>query len=716
MLEMTENILPGMIPEKINPDSFDLDEAERYLIGDTIGHETTAHDERNRGALLSQRKQRLLRYVEENTIGHRSEFVGPYGRKRAIYCDYTASGRPVNFIEDYIRDHVHPLYANTHTITGVMARQTTRFRHEARELIKKYVNASNDDVLIFTGSGTTAAVHKLLHAINLRGEKAQHTVVFVGPFEHHSNILPWKEAGAAIVRIRATDDGIFDVSHLEEELKNYTQKKRYRIGCFCAASNVTGIITDTNHVTALLHKYGALAFWDFATAGPYMRIDMNPPTTHDGLDCSKDAVYLSPHKFIGGVGTPGILLAKKKLFTNSVPSQCGGGTVLYVTRNTHFYLRNIEDKEEGGTPAIVESIRAGLAFKLKQAIGTDAIMAREVELVKTALETWKNNPNIIILGSTEAERLPIFSFIIFHPESGKLLHHNFIAVLLNDLYGIQARGGCACAGPYAQDLLGISEELAEKFIYYLLDEEDIRLSKLTKFATTEGKVSLEILKPGFLRLNLPFFFSDELIAYVLLAVDQIAKYGWKLLPQYAPNIVSGNWEFIGKKSYSDDCIITEDDSLHTITFKDGHFTAPNSPYTGSQLANVEYHQLQGEYLTKSIRDASKIYQQADRMMSFPIESYRDDLGGKVVKDDLVWFLRPRDVAQTLSVRVAFPIQPKLSPDGSTSSTGNLPTDRRLLFVPSGFDESHANKKRQRNAKSLSWKQKFKSGYPSCSVS
>ncbi|EDO35942.1 predicted protein, partial [Nematostella vectensis] len=461
----------------------------------------------------------LLEFINANVIGWDTVFNGPYGKKQVVYCDYTASGKPLRFIEDYIQNYVYAFYANTHTTTTTTSRQTTKFRNEAREIIKKCVNASAEDRVIFVGSGTTSAIHKLIHVLELEGEKAKKTAVFVGPFEHHSNILPWKETGAKIVRIRDNDHGTVDMAMLEREFKVNRHKDYTIFTAFSAASNVTGILTDTKAVSEMCHKYGGLAFWDYASASPYITINMNAtPTGY------MDAVVLSPHKFVGGVGTPGVLIAKKSVFTNKVPDGCGGGTVLFVTRDTHLYLKDIEAREEGGTPAIVESIRAGMVFQLKQSVGPSLIEQREDELCRKAFEVWRKNSCLEILGSDKARRLPIFSFIVYHKDSGKLLHHNFVSVLLNDLYGIQARGGCACAGPYAWDLLGVSESLAKQFSWFMEEHHGENVE-------AKLQVPLEIMKPGFARINLPYFMDDETVHYVLEAVDMVATHGWKLLPQ-----------------------------------------------------------------------------------------------------------------------------------------------------------------------------------------
>ena len=227
-----------------------------------------------------------------------------------------------------------------------------------------------------------------------------------------------------------------------------------KIGSFCAASNVTGIGTNTRDVAATLHKHGAYSFWDFAAAGPYVEIEMNMADEEpDGNLVYKDAIFISPHKFIGGPGTPGLLIAKKHLFQNAVPAIPGGGTVSYVNPEEHVYLDDIEHREEGGTPAIIESIRAGLVFQLKEAVGVDVIRDYERRVIRRASERGKNKDNLMVLGNPDAWRLSIVSFVVKYEQ--RFLHHNFVVALLNDLFGIQSRGGCSCAGPYGHRLLGM---------------------------------------------------------------------------------------------------------------------------------------------------------------------------------------------------------------------------------------------------------------------
>jgi selenocysteine lyase/cysteine desulfurase len=345
-------------------------------------------------------------------------------------------------------------------------------------------------------------------------------VVFTGPFEHHSNELPWRESIAEVVVIREDADGHIDLGQLSDELVR-TAGRPLRIGSFSAASNVTGIVSDTRAIAALLHRHGALSFWDFAAAGPYVRIDMGA----DGDPLAyKDAVFLSPHKFIGGPGTPGVLVVRRALLRNRVPTVPGGGTVAYVNPTEHRYLEDPVEREEGGTPAIVESIRAGLVFQLKEAVGADTIQALERSFIGRAMASWGANPNIELLGNLQAERLSIVSFVV--RRGGRYLHHNFVVALLNDLFGIQARGGCSCAGPYGHRLLGIDIERSHSF------EREIARG-------CEG------IKPGWVRVNFNYFISEVVFDYLLEAVHLVADQGWKLLGDYRFDPASGLWRHRG---------------------------------------------------------------------------------------------------------------------------------------------------------------------------
>lgn len=488
---------------------------------------------------VAGKSDRLINHIRESVIGSDRYIDTAFGKKPLVYADYTASGRSLGFIEDYIRDHVLPFYANSHTETSYTGAQTTALREQAREMIRKAVNASDDDAVILCGSGATVAVNKLVDILNLRLPADlndryalldniplhERPVVFVGGYEHHSNELPWRESIADVVVIPLDSKGLLDMACLEKSLNEYADRP-LKIGSFSAASNVTGIKTDVNSVNALLKQQGALAFWDYAAAAPYVGIDMNPVMEDANQNCSKDAVFISPHKFVGGPGTPGVLVVKKALMKNRVPAMPGGGTVLYVTPEDHVFTTDLERKEEGGTPAIVESVRAGLAFSLQQQVGTDVIEAREERFVSRALEAWQQSPNMDVLGNTDVDRLAIVSFRIKHDD--KFLHYGFVAALLNDLFGIQARGGCSCAGPYGHQLLGM----------------DMAYSKAIEDELLNGNM---LLRPGWVRINFNYFIDEDTYEYLVGAIQLVAEHGWRLLPFYHFDQASGVWRYQDKK-------------------------------------------------------------------------------------------------------------------------------------------------------------------------
>jgi len=490
----------------------------------------------------------LIETIRAAVIGEDEAVMGPFGLRRVTYADYTASGRSLTFVEDYIRDAVLPLYGNTHTESSGTGLQTTRFREDARAIIRDAVGGTHDEhAVIFCGSGSTAAINKLVDILNIRlpadlddrydlreripvGERP---VVFIGPYEHHSNELPWRESVVDLVTIPEDHDGRIDLGRLEAELTAHASRP-LMIGSFSAASNVTGIISDTRAISVLLHRHGALSFWDFAAAAPYVEIEMSPHRSANGASGNssngsaddaaldyKDAIFISPHKFIGGPGTPGVLVARRELIRNRVPTMPGGGTVEYVTAVDHTYHPDPEHREEGGTPAIVESIRAGLVFQLKEAVGVEAIREREEAFIHRAIERWEANPAIEILGSHSLPRLSIVSFVVRH--AGRYLHHNLVVAILSDLFGIQSRGGCSCAGPYGHRLLGLDIETSREF-------------------ERETALGCEGIKPGWVRVNFNYFISEPVFEYVLDAVDLVASEGWRLAPMYRFEPASGLWQ------------------------------------------------------------------------------------------------------------------------------------------------------------------------------
>ena len=394
-------------------------------------------------------------------------------------------------------------------------------------------------------------------------------MVFVGPYEHHSNELPWRESFADVVVIREDPAGGVDLGHLEEELRRHDGRPM-KVGSFSAASNVSGIVTDVDAVSTLLHRHGALACWDYASAGPYLPIDMNPPADANGERLAwKDAVFVSPHKFVGGPGTPGVLIAKRALFRNRVPTVPGGGTILFVSPTRQTYHPDPEIREEGGTPAIVESIRAGLVFALKEAVGADEIRQREERFARRALRSWSENPNIRIIGNTAAERLAILSFGIRHGSG--MLHGNFVTAVLNDLFGIQARSGCFCAGPYVHRTYPIDDVWSER-----MDAE-----------VSRGHVGAKL---SFTRLGFNYFTSETVFDYVLRAVHLVADQGWRLLPQYRFDPGSGLWSHVRRPA-------RRRVSLAAVSF------GTDGPIGGDGVAVVESEDALSGYLEEARRSS-----------------------------------------------------------------------------------------------------------------
>ncbi|MDS9467070.1 aminotransferase class V-fold PLP-dependent enzyme [Paracoccus sp. MBLB3053] len=445
---------------------------------------------------LAQFGENPLATLHRDVIGRDAVIKGPFGPRQMIYADYIASGRALRPLEHWVMENVLPWYANSHTEASHCGATMTRMRRAARQAIADCMGADPSHAVIFTGSGATQGINRLVHLLDC----GPGTTVIIGPYEHHSNILPWRESGAKVVELPEAATGGPDLDALGDEL---ARAHGPVIGSFSAASNVTGTLTDVRAVTGILKQAGARVVWDYAGGGPYLPIDM-------GL--GMDAVVLSPHKFIGGPGASGILAIRRDAVLANRPTLPGGGTVRFVSPDGHDYSTSIEAREEGGTPNVVGDIRAALVLLTKAAAGQDAITARNAKWLAAGMARLADHPGIELLGNHRAARLPFFSFRIRDPAGG-FIHQQLATRMLSDLYGVQARGGCACAGPYVHRLLGLSQGESERLRAAIL-------------------AGVEVEKPGFVRLNLCWAAPHEEVDAILDAVCNLADHAPDYLRHY----------------------------------------------------------------------------------------------------------------------------------------------------------------------------------------
>lgn len=451
-----------------------------------------------------------VQHLRNGLIGDGIKIDGPFGEKELIYADYVASGRAIRQVEEFILEHVLPYYANSHTEASFCGSAMTRLREGARAEIAKLCGASDDYETVFCGSGATAGLNRLVHLLGISEDVAggDAPLVLIGPYEHHSNILPWRESGVEIIEISESEEGGLDLVELEQVLEN-AEVGRLVVGSFSVMSNVTGIVTDEVTVTRLLKKYGALSVWDCAGSGPYLPINMKA-----GTDSQIDAIVVSPHKFIGGPAASGVMIVRKDVVRFQKPVFSGGGTVRFVSPWAHDYVEDIATREEAGTPNVIGDIRAALAFLVKEAIGQREISSKNELMRQQALSVWKNNPAIEILGNANARhKMPIFSFRVRDLEDGGYIHQQLITRMLSDVYGIQARGGCACAGPYAHNLLNIDQDQSEILRARILSGEELE-------------------KPGWTRLNFSVLMSADKIKYIIDSVNELAANPYNFAKYY----------------------------------------------------------------------------------------------------------------------------------------------------------------------------------------
>lgn len=502
-----------------------------------------------------------LSYIQKNIIGYNTAIETPYGERHLLYADYTASGRGVHFIEDKLIN-IQKLYANTHTEDDYTGAYSTTLLHQAEEQIKAIVNAGPEGKIIPIGSGSTGGLKRLHEILGISFSPATREkmktivqenccsdctllekinqnkpVVFIGPYEHHTNEVMWREAFVEIVVIPFGNDGMIDDNYLEKKLQSSEFKNRRKIASFSAGSNVTGLKTDVYKIAAICHRHNTVIAFDFAAVAPYVTIDMNrDPNSYF------DAIFFSPHKFLGGPGTCGILIFNEKIYRKDLPpTTAGGGTVDYVGSHCHKFTQNIELRELAGTPPILQTIKTALVMELKEKVGVPKIEKIEANYLKYFMDYIKEIPEIEILGSDIPlnHRLPIISFNI--KDRDKMLHPRFVTKLLNDLFGIQSRAGCSCAGPYGHYLLNINDEVSLKY----------------RDVITAGYHGL---KPGWVRVNLHYIFTQNDVDFLVKAIKFIAVSGNRFLEDYQFDIKTGDWHH--KRSQSPQITLSLDHDLH----------------------------------------------------------------------------------------------------------------------------------------------------------
>nr|WP_315146149.1 aminotransferase class V-fold PLP-dependent enzyme [uncultured Flavobacterium sp.] len=448
--------------------------------------------------------EQYFQQFRKNIIGIGQEFESPFGRKKIIYTDWTASGRLYRPIEEKLMNAFGPFVANTHTETTVSGTAMTKAYHHARNIIKQHVNANQNDVLITDGTGMTGVVNKFQRILGIKVPEnlkdfvaipaEKKPVVFISHMEHHSNQTSWLETIADVEVIPSTEDGLFSLENLKVLLEKY-KERTLKIASITSCSNVTGIRTPYHEAAKMMHQHNGVCFVDFACSGPYVSIDMHPEDEEAYLD----AIFFSPHKFLGGPGTSGVLVFNKKLYNNMVPDCPGGGTVSWTNPwGEHKYIDNIEDREDGGTPGFLQVIKTALAIQLKDEMGIDNILKREHEIVEYVFDSLQNVSNIKILAGQHQERLGVISFFIDD------LHFNLGVKLLNDRFGIQTRGGCSCAGTYGHFLLHVDQETSHKLV------NEISLGDL-------------IRKPGWIRMSIHPTTTSAEIEYVCNAIKSLAE-------------------------------------------------------------------------------------------------------------------------------------------------------------------------------------------------
>ena len=546
--------------------------------------------------------------IRNDEIGRNVHVETPFGRRLICYADLTATGRHLQFVEDWIHAS-RSYYANTHTEISTTGRMMTELRENARQIIRCAVRASDDDELVFVGSGATGAINKLVGMLGLRVSEplerayelsraipaAERPVVLVGPYEHHSNELPWLESIAEVIEIDLDDDGGVDLAELRKRVETFASRPLL-IGSFSAASNVTGVITDVRAIAKILHRAGALAFFDYAAAAPYVPLDMHPADPEERID----ALFLSPHKFVGGPEASGVLVAHRSLFRTRTPERPGGGTVSYVAgpeREDVDYVEGLSEREEGGTPAILGDVRAAMGFLIKETAGPQALLDHEIALAERAIERLERHPRIRVLGPRKLSRLAIIPIDI------EGLHHELSSTLLDHLFGIQNRAGCSCAGPYGHRLLGI----------------DFGKSAIFRALVQQG---INGIKPGWARISLPWYASEEDLEFILSAVEFVASHGMEFIPLYRLDWCNGAWRHLENPDAGKSPLELSIEGLQAMAGKS----------TTAQITEEQLQEERQSYMTEAREQAARLH---ERWKASP--PTWNPSTGNVDLDDLIWF-------------------------------------------------------------------------------
>ncbi|TLX77718.1 aminotransferase class V-fold PLP-dependent enzyme [Labilibacter sediminis] len=464
----------------------------------------------------------------ENTIGFDAKIETPFGLKPLVYADWIASGRLYGPIEDVLRDRVGPMVANTHSESSDTGLIMTNVYKESHQIIKDHVNANSDDIIITDGHGMTSVINKLQRILGMRvPEQAQRyynippdhrPVVFITHMEHHSNHTSWLESNADVVVLEPSDELLVNPDSLRKEIVKY-QNRTLKIGSFSACSNVTGVEVPYYELAKIMHENGGFCFVDFAASAPYVNINMHPEDPRESLD----AIYFSPHKFLGGPGSSGVLVFNNSIYHNHAPDCSGGGTVDWTNRwGKYRYIDDIEAREDGGTPGFIQSIKAALSIRLKEQMGCDKMMEREKEQVHKILTELRRIPGMNILADNVSDRIGAISFYLDN------IHFNLVVRLLNDYFGVQVRGGCSCAGTYGHYLLHVDYYTSNKIT-----------SKINKGDLSE--------KPGWVRLSIHPTTSSEEIDYILDAIRQVAENAHRWEEQYEYHAANNEYYFKGSK-------------------------------------------------------------------------------------------------------------------------------------------------------------------------